>query len=127
MRNSDEDNSQRLLYALMPGTKVDIYSHTRSSENIICLYGRMDVILIEEKKVYVQLANASNWRLDAQDVMCCKVLVVSERIHLCPENESWLCSTYGTWHTVHVYDPSVYTKPKRSNMMRMAAKLIMES
>ena len=78
LRTSEFDGSQRMLNALLPGTEVAIHRHTRSSENIICLCGRMDVILLKEEKEHVQLDNAPEMGIDAQDVMCRNVLVESE-------------------------------------------------
>lgn len=113
LRTSEHDGSQRMLNALLPGTEVAIHRHTRSSENIICLCGRMDVILLKEEKEHVQLDNAPEMGIDAQDVMCRNVLVESERIHLCPENATFGCVVpMGTWHTVQVYEPSVIYEAK---------------
>ncbi|MDO4216103.1 MAG: WbuC family cupin fold metalloprotein [Bacteroidales bacterium] len=113
LRTSEFDGSQRMLNALLPGTEVAIHRHTRSSENIICLCGRMDVILLKEEKEHVQLDNAPEMGIDAQDVMCRNVLVESERIHLCPENATFGCVVpMGTWHTVQVYEPSVIYEAK---------------
>lgn len=94
LRNSEHDGSQRMLNALLPGTEVAIHRHTRSSENIFCLCGKMDVILFEE---------------EAGE----KLLAEAERIHLCPANASYGCVVpAGTWHTVEVYDPSVIYEAK---------------
>lgn len=41
LRTSEEDKSQRMLNALMPGTEVAIHRHPDSSESVICLCGRM--------------------------------------------------------------------------------------
>ena len=37
LRNSPEDNSQRLLNAIEPGTVMPIHRHRRSSETVICV------------------------------------------------------------------------------------------
>lgn len=113
LRNSEHDGSQRMLNALLPGTEVAIHRHTRSSENIFCLCGKMDVILLKEEKERVCVADGFNKGMNAQDVMCRNVLVESERIHLCPENATFGCVVpAGTWHTVQVYDPSVIYEAK---------------
>ena len=39
MRNSAEDNSQRMLNAMEPGTELPIHRHMHSSETIIVLRG----------------------------------------------------------------------------------------
>jgi len=41
MRTSAEDNSQRMLNALEPGTEVPIHRHTKSTETVIVLRGRV--------------------------------------------------------------------------------------
>lgn len=113
LRTSENDGSQRMLNALLPGTEVAIHRHGTSTENIICLCGRMDVILFEEKKDYVQLVKALEMGMDAQDEMGRTVLVESERIHLCPKDATLGCVVpVGTWHTVQVYDPSVIYEAK---------------
>lgn len=39
LRNSDEDNSQRMLIALEPGTVLEIHKHPTSSTTIVVLRG----------------------------------------------------------------------------------------
>ena len=113
LRTSEHDGSQRMLNALLPGTEVAIHRHTRSTENIICLCGRMDVVLFEEKRESVQRADVPEKGMDAQNVMRRKALVESERIHLCPSNATFGCVVpVGTWHTVQVYDSSVIYEAK---------------
>ena len=41
LRNSAEDQSQRMLNALEPGTPLPIHRHTKSSETVVCLRGRL--------------------------------------------------------------------------------------
>ena len=43
-----KDNSQRILNALMPGTKVPIHRHPNSNETALCLCGKLVEILYEE-------------------------------------------------------------------------------
>lgn len=113
LRTSEHDGSQRMLNALLPGTQVAIHRHTRSSENIICLCGRMDVILLKETKERGAISEDFDRGMEAQEVTCRNVLVESERIHLCPENATFGCVVpAGTWHTVQVYDPSVIYEAK---------------
>ena len=45
LRTSADDNSQRILNALMPGTKVPVHRHPRSSESVVCLCGHLDEII----------------------------------------------------------------------------------
>lgn len=41
LRNSDKDQSQRMLNAIEPGSEVPIHRHSKSSETIVCLRGRI--------------------------------------------------------------------------------------
>lgn len=40
LRNSPEDQSQRMLNALEPGTKLPIHRHRKTSETVVILRGR---------------------------------------------------------------------------------------
>lgn len=40
LRNSPEDQSQRMLNAVEPGSVVPIHRHPKSSETVVCLRGR---------------------------------------------------------------------------------------
>ena len=40
-RNSDADQSQRMLNAIEPGSVVPIHRHQKSSETVVCLRGRL--------------------------------------------------------------------------------------
>ncbi len=41
LRNSPEDQSQRMLNAIEPGSVVPIHRHRSSSETVVCLRGRV--------------------------------------------------------------------------------------
>lgn len=41
LRNSDADQSQRMLNALEPGTPLPIHRHTKTSETVVCLRGHL--------------------------------------------------------------------------------------
>ena len=41
LRNSAEDKSQRMLNAIEPGSPLPIHRHTKSSETVVCLRGRL--------------------------------------------------------------------------------------
>ena len=41
LRNSAEDKSQRMLYALEPGTVMPIHRHHASSETVVILRGKI--------------------------------------------------------------------------------------
>ena len=89
MRNSCADASQRMLNALLPGTKVDIHRHPMSSESVICLCGRLDEVL------YGDNGNEIG------------------RIHISPADGLYGCQIpAGAWHTVEVFEPSVIFEAK---------------
>lgn len=39
LRNDENEQSQRMLNVLLPGTKVPIHRHTETSETVVCLEG----------------------------------------------------------------------------------------
>ena len=41
LRNSPEDQSQRMLNAIEPGSPMPIHRHRHSSETVVCLRGRL--------------------------------------------------------------------------------------
>ena len=41
LRNSDQDQSQRMLNAIEPGSPLPIHRHQKSSETVVCLRGRL--------------------------------------------------------------------------------------
>ena len=93
LRNSPDDNSQRVLNALMPGTEVPIHRHEGSSETTICIYGRVSVYFYEQKP-------------DGS-------FIQTEMVTLDPS-----CGRYGiqipkgVWHTVKVVFPSLLCEVK---------------
>lgn len=89
MRTSSADNSQRMLNALLPGTEVPIHRHPMSSENVICLCGKMDEVQYDENGVEVK------------------------RIHLNPSDGNYGCIVpANVWHSVEVFEPSVIYEAK---------------
>lgn len=89
LRTSSEDNSQRMLNALLPGTDVAVHKHPMSNENVIILVGKMDEIICDTEGKEV------------------------ERIHLDPSTGNFGCVVpANTWHTVEVFEPSVLYEGK---------------
>lgn len=41
LRNSDQDQSQRMLNAIEPGSPLPIHRHQKTSETVVCLRGRL--------------------------------------------------------------------------------------
>lgn len=89
LRTSSNDNSQRMLNALLPGTEVAIHRHPNSNENVLLLCGKMDEIIYDAE------GNET------------------ERIHLDPSVGNFGCVLpAGAWHTVEVLAPSVIFEAK---------------
>lgn len=64
LRTTPDDNSQRMLNALMPGTVVPIHRHPMSNETVICLSGKLVEVIYEEDDI----AKDFPMGMDAQDV-----------------------------------------------------------
>lgn len=47
LRNSSEDQSQRMLNALEPGTVMPIHRHMKTSETIVCVRGHFEEYLYD--------------------------------------------------------------------------------
>lgn len=81
LRNSSEDQSQRMLNALEPGTPVPIHRHRKSSETVVCLRGHL-------REVYYNGAGG-----------------VTEVIDLAPNSDCVALNIpLGQWHTVEVLE-----------------------
>ena len=100
LRTTPEDTSQRMLNALQPGTKVSIHRHEDTSETVICLQGRLDMIFY---------ADVSNIDVvgpggDFQEIY---------RTELCPAKGKYgIQIPKGVWHTIEVYEESTIFEAK---------------
>ena len=104
LRTGVDDQSQRMLNALLPGTEVVIHRHPNSSESVVCLCGRMDVVVYDEVVTYVQDGEDKKQKVSYNE---------TERISLAPVEGKFGCSIpKGTWHTVEVFEPSVIFEAK---------------
>lgn len=104
LRTSVDDQSQRMLNALLPGTEVVIHRHPNSSESVVCLCGRMDVVVYDEVVTYVQDGEDKKRKVSYNE---------TERIALAPVEGKFGCSIpKGAWHTVEVFEPSVIFEAK---------------
>ena len=89
LRTTSNDNSQRILNALLPGTVVPIHRHPQSTENVLLLCGKLVEVIYDE--------NGKE----------------KERIHLDPTVGNYGCVVpQGAWHTVEVLEPSVIYEAK---------------
>lgn len=88
LRNPD-DNGQRMLNALLPGTVVPIHRHPNSNESVIILCGKLIEITYDD--------NGNE----------------TERIYIDPSVGNFGCVVpAGAWHTVEVIEPSVIFEAK---------------
>lgn len=93
-----------MLNALLPGTKVAIHRHPNSSESVVCLCGRMDVVVYDEVVTYVQDGEDKKRKVSYNE---------TERISLAPVEGIFGCSIpKGAWHTVEVFEPTVIFEAK---------------
>lgn len=89
LRTSSEDGSQRMLNALLPGTRVLRHRHPYSSESVVVIRGAMDEILYDDSGKE------------------------TERIHLGPAQGNYGCQIpAGVWHSVEVFEPTLIFEAK---------------
>ena len=114
LRTTSDDNSQRILNALLPGTVVPIHRHEDTTETVVCLCGKLYELTYEEVVTYEKDASeALPMAIDAQDVTRKVEYREVQRIHLCPAEAKYGCQMpKGAWHTVEVIEPSVIFEAK---------------
>lgn len=114
LRTSSADTSQRMLIALLPGTVVPIHRHEDTTESVICLCGKLDVVIYEEVAAYENAASDTMpMGMDAQDVTRKEEHREMQRINLCPAEAKYGCQIpKGAWHTVEVIESSVIFEAK---------------
>ena len=84
LRNSEDDQSQRMLNVMLPGTHTTIHKHNLSSETVMLMRGRMDTVFYNNKGVEMQ------------------------RIHMGGDTGVFGVNIpKGQWHTFEVYDLSI--------------------
>lgn len=49
LRDSKEDESQRMLNAIEPGTVIPIHRHTGTSEDVVILRGKAEEVFFDER------------------------------------------------------------------------------
>ena len=106
LRTSSDDNSQRMLNALLPGTVVPIHRHPHSTENVLLLHGKLVEVFYEEER-------PGDGIEQKQDMAIGRRLHETARIVLDPSSGSCGCVVpAGVWHTVEVLEPSVIYEAK---------------
>lgn len=82
LRNNEQDQSQRMLNAIEPGSLLPIHRHQKTSETVVCLRGR----LVEE--FYDELER-----------------ICTDRIELSPNGPVVALNIpAGQWHTAHALE-----------------------
>lgn len=100
LRTTAENGSQRMLNALEVGTKVPIHRHEETSETMVCLQGRLDVIF------YVDVPN-----MDAGGPG--REFVETYRVTLSPKDGCYgVQIPKGAWHTIEVKEVSTIFEAK---------------
>lgn len=109
LRTSSEDNSQRMLNVLVPGTDVPIHRHKKSNESVVCLSGKLVEIFYEEVFPSIDFPKG----MDAQDFPSGKRLREVARYVLDPTVGNYGCVVpVGVWHKVEVLESSVIFEAK---------------
>jgi len=54
LRNSPEDQSQRMLNAIEPGTVMPVHRHRSSSETVVCVRGHFEEYLYDDAGTLVE-------------------------------------------------------------------------
>ena len=96
LRNSDADQSQRMLNAIEPGSEVPIHRNQKTSETVVCLRGR----LVEE---YYQELNVDS--LEFKDSSNGSEVQKIQEIELSPNGPVVALNIPdGQWHTVQALE-----------------------
>ena len=90
LRTSLEDGSQRMLNAMLPGTVLPIHRHTKTTEVLVLLRGKMEEIFYEENP----LRETSRVLLEAGGSV------------------QGLSIPIGQWHGINVLEPTVILECK---------------
>ena len=108
LRTSPEDSSQRMLNALLPGTPLPIHRHTKTTETLVILRGRME-------EIYFEVSDEAVLDGDSRCVDVCRRRVARETERILLEAGGpvqGLSIPVGQWHTVNVLEPTVILECK---------------
>ena len=108
LRTSPEDNSQRMLNALQPGTIMPIHRHIGTAETVICLEGCLDWIFYEE----LPDVEAGHSHDGVTAVVNAGFKEVA-RFRICPrEGHYGIQVPKRVWHGLEVIEPTVLFEAK---------------
>lgn len=103
LRNGDSDTSQRMLNALLPGTKIPVHRHLGTSETVVVLKGSLDELFFDDEGNLTQ------------------------RIPLAAGgSEMGIQVPRGCWHTLEVHEPSVIIEFKDGSYFPLSPDEIMQ-
>ena len=108
LRTSPEDSSQRMLNALLPGTVLPIHRHTKTTEVLVLLRGKMEEVFYEE-------GSESVWDGDSHCMDLCRKRVLRETSRVLLEaggEVQGLSIPVGQWHGINVLEPTVILECK---------------
>ena len=108
LRTSPEDSSQRMLNALLPGTVLPIHRHTKTTEVLVLLRGKMEEVFYEE-------GSESVWDGDSHCLDLCRKRVLRETSRVLLEaggEVQGLSIPVGQWHGINVLEPTVILECK---------------
>lgn len=109
LRTTENDNSQRMLNVLEPGTKVPIHRHLDTSETVICLEGCLDWIFYEE----LPNMDAGGPIHDGETVVVESNFAEVARFRICPREKLYgIQIPKGAWHSIEVHEPSTILEAK---------------
>ena len=122
LRTSESDGSQRMLNALLPGTVLPIHRHSKTTETLVVLRGRMEEIFFEE-------GAESVWDGDSRCRDLCRRRVLRETSRVLLEaggDVQGLSIPVGQWHTVNVPEPTVILECKDGKYEPLAKEDMIE-
>lgn len=114
-----EDSSQKMLNALLPGTVLPIHRHTKTTEVLVLLRGKMEEVFYEE-------GFESVWDGDSHCRDLCRKRVLSETSRVLLEaggEVQGLSIPVGQWHGINVLEPTVILECKDGGMWRWARRI----
>ena len=113
LRNSSEDQSQRMLNAIEPGSPLPIHRHMKSTETVVCLRGRLVEKFYQEVQEEVQEVQGVQEVQEVQGVQEVQEVQegqvpkaeLVETIEMSPNGPVVALNIpIGQWHTVEVLE-----------------------
>lgn len=96
LRNSADDQSQRMLNAIEPGSPLPIHRHRHTSETVVCLRGRL---------VWEYYQELRDEGLELRDSSKSSRVQKVQEIELCPNGPVVALNIpAGQWHTVRALE-----------------------